>query len=91
MKKASRLFATGTDFGGVMSGPWVERSCHPERSEGSFLWPKRSLAALGMTFAQFVSLVQVGDHAVAYLSFEDFCVVAGNAALIGANLEGTSP
>src|SRR5579871_1169932 len=23
--------------------------CHPERSEGPFLWPQRSLAALGMT------------------------------------------
>src|SRR6478672_6132066 len=49
MKKASRLFATGTDFGGVMSGPWFEK-----------------------LLQQFLSLVPVGDHAAAYVSFEVF-------------------
>jgi hypothetical protein len=26
-----------------------QESCRPERSGGPFLWPQRSLAALGMT------------------------------------------
>ena len=34
-----------------LAHPVIKRTCHPERSEGPFLSPQRSLAALGMTCA----------------------------------------
>jgi hypothetical protein len=48
-RRAINRIRDGAETGGERDSISLQKCCHPERSEGPFLLPQRSLASLGMT------------------------------------------